>query len=248
MKTAQNRIELKDDGSPAELVTKAIGEFKYAVNGHLTVIEPKSANAAKRTDRLDKLEAKINRPTSGDAANDDQKIETKAFEKFIRSGERALSAEETKSLIVGDDPRGGYVAPPQISTELIKFLVLYSPVRAAARVGQTASPAVILPVRTGVTNALWDGEIEDETESEPAFGQVEIPIFGLKTYTDVSVQLLEDSAQDIGAVLSDALGEDFGKKEGMAFVNGTGIKQPRGIMVHPDVNYVPGGDASALTA
>ena len=145
-----------------------------------------------------------------------------------------MGAEEIKSLIVGDDPRGGYLAPPQISTELITFLTQYSPVRAAARVGQTASPSVILPVRTGITNALWEGEIETESESEPAFGQVEIPIFGMKTYTDISVQLLEDSAQDIGAILSDALGEDFGKKEGTAFVNGTGLKQPRGIMTHPD--------------
>ena len=30
-------------------------------------------------------------------------------------------------------------------------------------------------------------------------------------------------------------------------MNGTGIKQPRGIMVHPAVNYTPGGDASLLT-
>ena len=31
-------------------------------------------------------------------------------------------------------------------------------------------------------------------------------------------------------------------------MNGTGIKQPRGIMVHPSVDYTPGGDASVLTA
>ena len=78
--------------------------------------------------------------------------------------------------------------------------------------GQTASSSVILPVRTGITNAQWEGEIEAEPESEPAFGQVELPIFGMKTYADISVQLLEDSAQDIGAILNEALAEDFGKK------------------------------------
>ena len=242
-------LELKDDGDAIDLVTKALADVTKSVDDRLKAVETKSVDATKVTDRLDKIEAKMNRPGTDDsAANDNQKIEVKAFTTFIRSGREAMGAEEIKSLIVGDDPRGGYLAPPQISTELITFLTQYSPVRAAARVGQTASPSVILPVRTGITNALWEGEIETESESEPAFGQVEIPIFGMKTYTDVSVQLLEDSAQDVGAILSDALGEDFGKKEGAAFVNGTGVKQPRGIMVHPTVAYTPGGDANLLLA
>lgn len=244
------RIELKsDDGDPADVVNKALGELKESVDGRLKEIETKSVDGVKlTTDRLDKLEAKLNRPANDNrvADNDNQKIEHKAFATFLRSGREAMGADEIKSLIVGDDPRGGYLAPPQISTEMIRLLTQFSPVRAAARVGQTASPSVILPVRTGITNALWEGEIEAGSESEPSFGQVEIPIFGMKTYTDISVQLLEDSVQDVEAELNDALSKDFGKKEGTAFINGTGIKQPRGIMVHPDVLYTPGGDASAL--
>jgi HK97 family phage major capsid protein len=245
-------LELKDAGDPTDpvdIVNKSVAELTKLVNDRIGAVETKSVDAAKLTDRLDKLEAKMQRPgTKGDPVNDNQKIEIKAFTTFIRSGREAMGAEEIKSLIVGDDPSGGYLAPPQISTELITYLTQFSPVRAAARVGQTASPAVILPVRTGITNALWEGEIEAESESEPAFGQVQIPIFGMKTYTDISVQLLEDSAQDIGAVVTEALGEDFGKKEGTAFVNGTGVSQPRGIMVHPSVLYTPGGDAALLTA
>jgi HK97 family phage major capsid protein len=244
MKTAC-LIELKDDnGDPAEVVTKALGELKESVDGRLKAIETKSLDAAKLTDRLDKIEAKLNRPgndNAANAANDNQEIERKAFGTFLRRGREQMGAEEIKSLIVGDDPRGGYLAPPEISVEMIRLLTQFSPVRAAARVGQTASPSVILPVRTGITGALWEGEVEDAEESEPAFGQVEIPIFGMKTYTDISVQLLEDAVQNVEAELSDALAQDFGKKEGMAFVNGTGIKQPRGIMVHPDVSYVPNG-------
>ncbi|HVA17805.1 MAG TPA: phage major capsid protein [Candidatus Dormibacteraeota bacterium] len=251
MSASLNRIELKNGDDPADVVTKALGELKESVDGRLKAIETKSANAAKVTDRLDKIEAKLNRPVANDnndATDETKKLETKAFGKFLRSGREALGADEVKSLITGDDPRGGYVAPPQMSTDIIRLLTQFSPVRAAARVGQTANPSVILPVRTAITNALWEGETETETESDPAFGQVEIPVFGLKTYTDVSVQLLEDAAIDLQAELNLALAEDFGKKEGTAFVNGTGVKQPRGIMVHPSVQYVPGGDASNLTA
>lgn len=243
------RIELKsDDGDAADVVNKALGELKESVDGRLKAIETKSADAVKLTDRLDKLEAKINRPANDNrsADNDNQKIEQKAFTSFLRKGREGMGADEVKSLTVGNDPSGGYLAPPELSTEMIRLLTQFSPVRAAARVGQTASPSVILPVRTGITNALWEGEIEDETASEPAFGQVEIPIFGMKTFTDISVQLLEDAVQNVEAELSDALAQDFGKKEGMAFVNGTGNKQPRGIMVHPDVGFMPNGHATAL--
>lgn len=245
-------IELKDDnGDPADVVTKALAELQTSVDSRLKTIETKSADATKLADRLDKIEAKLNRPANdnnSDAANDNQKIEQKAFTQYIRRGEKALGADEAKSLITSDDPRGGYFSPPQFVTSVIHQLVQFSPVRAAARVGQTANGSVVLPVRTGVTNALWEGEVETSGESDPDFAQLEIFVSGLRTYTDVSVNLLEDSAVDLDAELSDALAQDFGKKEGTAFVNGTGVKQPRGIMVHPSVGYVPGGDANNLLA
>ena len=248
------KIELKDEnGDPAAVVTKALGDFQTAVDGRLKAIETKSTDAAKLAERLDKIEAKIARPavhtgSSPDADNDNQKIEQKAFAKFLRGGREALSAEEVKSLITGDDPGAGYLVPAQYVTQMIRQLVQFSPVRQAARVGATANPSVILPVRTGVTNALWDGETEPASESDPTFAQLEIFTCGMKTYTDISVQTLEDSAIDLNAELNDALGRDFSKKEGTAFVNGTGVKQPRGIMVHPSVSFIPGGDASNLTA
>lgn len=243
-------LELKDDGGdPAEMVTKALADLTKTVDDRLKEVETKSADTTKLADRVGKIEAKLNRPGNDNnhADNDNEPpLERKAFTSFVRRGREAMSVDEVKSLTVGDDPSGGYLAPPQVSTEMIRLLTQYSPVRAAARVGQTSQPSVILGKRTGITNAQWEGETEDAEESEPAFGQVEIPVFGMKTYTDVSVQLLEDAAQNVEAELSDALAEDFGKKEGVAFVNGTGNKQPRGIMVHPDVAFVPNGHATAL--
>src|SRR6185312_15218871 len=136
MTAALHRIELKseDEGDPAVVITKALGELKESVDGRLKQIETKSVDAAKLTDRLDKLEAKMNRPANDNrnADNDNQKIEHKSFTTFLRSGREAMGADEIKSLIVGDDPRGGYLAPPQILTELITMLTQFSPVRAAA--------------------------------------------------------------------------------------------------------------------
>jgi HK97 family phage major capsid protein len=241
------RLELKDAGDendPATIVTKALAGFQTALDDRLKPIETKAAKDNKIADRLDRMEAKLNRPGSVELKSDNDN--DKAFASFVRSGREGMDPLEVKSLVVANDAQAGYLAPAQLSTEMIRLLTQFSPVRAAANVGQTGSPSVILGKRTGITNAKWEGEIEDSEESEPAFGQIEIPIFGMKTYTDISVQLLEDSIQNVEAELNLALSEDFGKKEGIAFINGTGNKQPRGIMVHPDVSYVPNGHATEV--
>lgn len=248
-----NRLELKDaadENDPATIVTNALAGFQTALDDRLKPFEIKAVNDNKLGERLDRVEAKLNRPGNSDlkADNDNGDLERKAFTSFVRNGREAMDPLEVKTLVVANDAGAGYLAPAELSTEMIRLLTLFSPVRAAALVGQTGSPSVILPKRTGMTNALWEGETEPAEESEPAFGQLEIPVFGMKTYTDISVQLLEDSVQNVEAELNLALSEDFGKKEGTAFVNGTGIKQPRGIMVHPDVAYRPNGHATVLSA
>jgi HK97 family phage major capsid protein len=245
-------LEFKDaeEIDPATAVNEALAGFEKKFDDRFKSIETKSADDAKLKARLDAMEAKLNRPGTVEikSDNDNGGIGRKAFASFVRRGEMAMDALEVKSLIVGNDAGAGYLAPPQLSTEMIKQITLFSPVRAAAYVGQTASPSIILPVRNSITNALWEGEVETSEESDMTFGQLEIPIFGMKTYTDISVQLLEDSVQNVESLLSEALGEDFGQKEGTAFVNGTGNKQPRGIMTRSDIGYVANGSTTVLTS
>ena len=90
-------LELKDDGDPAEIVTKALADLNKVVDDRLKVVETKSVDAAKLTDRLDKLEAKFNRPGKDEPANDNQKIEIKAFTNFIRSGCEAMARRKSKA-------------------------------------------------------------------------------------------------------------------------------------------------------
>jgi HK97 family phage major capsid protein len=242
-------LEFKDaeEIDPATAVNEALAGFEKKFDDRFKTIETKSADDAKLKARLDAMEAKLNRPGTLEVKSENE-IERKAFASFVRDGLERMSPLEVKNLTVGNDTGGGYLAPPQLLTEVIKNLTLFSPVRQAAYVGATGSPSIILPTRTAITNTLWEGEVEAAAESEPAFGQLEIPVFGMKTYTDISIQLLEDSVQNIEALLSEALSEDFGKKEGTAFVNGTGNKQPRGIMVHPGVSYFPNGSTTVVSA
>src|SRR5690606_25585179 len=112
-------------------------------------------------------------------------------------------------------------APAEMSSEFIRNLVEFSPIRSLATVRTTAAPSVSYPRRTGITNAKWKGEAQAQESSEPTFGQVEVSIREVNTYVDISNQLLADSGGAAEAEVRLALSEDFGQKEGLAFVSGS---------------------------
>lgn len=248
-------IELKgDDDEPIAIVQKAIDDLTKSIDDRIKAIEAKGGNAdtdatlKKLVDRLDALEKKSNRPDTGkDDKTDDEKVEAerKAFGSYLRLGNNA-PADELKTLVVSSDPQGGYLAPNEMSTEMIRDITQYSPIRGLASVRSTTQPGVTYPKRTGITNGLWKGELQAAGASEPTFAQTEIPVREVNTYVDISNQLLQDSAGQAEAEVRLALGEDFGQKEGAAFVKGTGVLDPEGILVAAGVGYTATGNASTL--
>ncbi|AQZ50537.1 phage major capsid protein [Martelella mediterranea] len=234
-----------EEGNVDDIVMKAIDSVKKEVDECLKKVEEKGVDP-KVEERLKALETKANRP-GGDKKTEEPTEERKAFTIYLGRGD-ALPAEERKALTVSSDPGGGYFAPAEMSSEFIRDLVEFSPIRSVASVRSTGSPSVIYPKRTGITNAKWGGETEDQEESTVSFGQAEIPVHELNTYVDISKQLLEDSAGQAETEVRLALSEDFGQKEGSAFVNGTGAKQPEGFMTNPDIASFANGHATNLSA
>ena len=231
-------IELKgDEGDPNEVVTKALAELTASVEGRAGEVKAIG-------ERIDKLEAKVNRPGSGGTPETaDAAAEKKAFAEYLARGDRAV---ELKTLRLSGDPQGGYLAPDEISAEMVRNLVEFSPVRSLASVRTTGAPAVKYPKRTGVTSATWDAELQDATESEPAFGMHTVTIHKLQTYVDISNELLADTGGMAEAEVRLALAEDFGKLEGRAFVSGSGVGQPFGRLHDSAVGYTFSGNASTL--
>ncbi len=212
-------------------------------------LELKAANdnIAKLTARLDKIEAKANRHVP---ANDNTvpAEEVKAFTNFLRKGVEKMDADEIKALTVANDTNGGYLAPEQFGSELIKLLVEYSPVRAYANVVNIAAPEIKLPRRVNSTAAMWVGETDDRTASAPTFEQITLTPFELATFTDLSRQLLEDNAYNLEGELLADFAEQFGKAEGTAFVKGTGTGQPKGLLTASGLTEVKTGAAADFPA
>ncbi|MGA0539056.1 phage major capsid protein [Neotabrizicola sp. VNH66] len=189
--------------------------------------------------RLDKIEAKGNRP--GAPAIVQASEDKKAFVSFLQSGQI-----DQKALTVAADAPAYVLAPEETSGEFIRNLVEFSPIRSIADVRTTASHTILLPKRTGITNAVWVGETAARTASEPTFGQSEITVKELATYVDLSLRMLEDSG-NVESEVRLALAEDFGAKEATAFVNGTLATEPTGFMTAAGIAETLNGHATNLS-
>ncbi|GHA11327.1 peptidase U35 [Devosia pacifica] len=199
------------------------------------------------TKRLDEAETKLNRPAVQTKSDDEPSEERKAFTTYLRRGDKA-SEEELKALVVANDEQAGYLAPPEMATEFIRDLVEFSPIRSVASVRSIGAMSVKYPRRTGITNANWEGETEESEESNVTFGQVEIPANRISTYVDISNELLSDSAGSAEQEVRLALSEDFAQKEGLAFVEGSGVKQPEGLLTNAEIEAYLNGHATTLSA
>ncbi|WP_430251709.1 phage major capsid protein [Neorhizobium sp. DAR64860/K0K1] len=244
---ASTLVTKGDEEDPSAIVTKALGDLQQSVDSRLKEIEAKT-DTTKLETRLKDLETKANRPAGGIDKKDEEAaaIEKKAFGTYLRFGMNT-PAEELKTLTVSSDPQGGYLAPPEMSSEFIRDLVLVSPVRSVASVRSTSAPSVQYPKRTGITNARWKGETQTQEASEPTFGQAEIVVKEVNTFVDVSNQLLQDSAGQAEAEVRLALSDDFGQKEGRAFILGNGVLEPEGILTNAEIQTVLNGHAANLS-
>jgi HK97 family phage prohead protease len=97
------------------------------------------------TGRLDKIEARLNRPAVNDNASGDADLERKAFVEFARKGIERMEQKAVAALTVSTDSQGGYLAPEAFGNEILKKLVEHSPIRAYARVMSIASAEIKLP-------------------------------------------------------------------------------------------------------
>jgi HK97 family phage major capsid protein len=172
-------------------------------------------------------------------------LEGRAFAKFLRRGERGMTAEETRALTSGSDTAGGYLVPEDFRAQLIKALAGFTVVRDVATVMNTSRDTVVVPrlgngpeginegdVYTSAVRITWAGETyeDDEGLTEPEFEQVRIPIEKAIAKTRISRDLLMDSAVSVEGVLVTLFGEAYGLGEDYAFLRGNGTTQPFGVM------------------
>lgn len=152
------------------------------------------------------------------------------FLAYLRSGQQQLG------LMVGDDSKGGYLAPPSFMAELIKFLDNNVFMRGLCRT--IAMPGVVnLGVPswdTDPNDADWTAEVPASDISEDTAARVgrrELMPHLLTKLVKVSKKMVASSAMPIQSLLVDRLGYKFAITEEQAFLTGTGAQRPLGVFV-----------------
>jgi len=198
-----------------------------------------------------------NRPTAETVSIDEYKAWADNYEIYLRRDDRAV---ETKALSVGSDPDGGYLVPTAQSSRIISRIFESSPMRQFATVETIGSSALEIPIDDDEFGAEWVGETENRSDTSTAqLGLQRILVHELAARPKATQQMLEDASIDVESWLSGKMADRFARREAAAFIAGTGVKQPRGILTYPaasgtgevarnTVRQINSGDAATITA
>lgn len=202
-------------------------------------------------------EEKSEKPT-----NDEQY--RSAFGEYLKRGIGRLSGEqqailergfvahddETRALSVGTNSAGGYLVPPGYRDEFIVTLKDYGSVQNEAQVIQTESgQALQWPTMNDTTNVgRLLAENVQMTETDVVVGTKTLDAYVYSSdLTRVSLQLANDAAFDVEALVRTAHAERIGRITNQHFTTGTGTAQPDGIVTGA-TSGVTAASATAITA
>lgn len=231
-----------------DAATQAVEELKTAVEQKGQALDKRLSDSLKDiTKRLDAIDVRTQRPGASEQKGHDGEGERKAFTSFLRRGAERMDDIERRNLTVSTDTAGGYLAPEQFIAELIRNIVLYSPIRQVARVAPTSAGEVILPKRTGTLTASWVAETANRPATQPAYGQQRMSVHEMACYVDVSNWLLEDSVFDMNGELARDFAEEFGRLESATLIAGDGTNKPSGLLLDPNVPVVRTAATTTIT-
>ena len=189
-------------------------------------------------------------------------------EDIVGEIQKGTSLSEMKvTLQEGIDDLGGYLVPEDYRAEIIKRMMGLTVVRSRARVVNTIRDSAEWPKLEGgnsqYTSAVrvtWVDEIPSSAtvaQTNPTFGMYRIPVHTAMARTDLSRNLVEDSAFNMLSLTAELFAEAMAIDEDQKFLTGTGGGTPRGILGNrsganetPEtgISSVSSGAAAALTA
>lgn len=168
---------------------------------------------------------------SGDVSVDEYKQYTKAFDRYLRVGEKSLNPEEVRALSVGTDSAGGYLVTPDKSGQLVKKMFETSDVRRYASVQAISTDALEGMSDLDEASGGWVSELGTRSDSNtPAVPTPwRIPVHEQYSQPKASQKLVNDANIDIANWLLAKVSDKLSRDQNAAFVTGSGVGKPRGF-------------------
>ena len=256
----RSEIDAMKASAPKDVVTE---------EKHQRMADEITAKMADMQAKQAKLEAALNRPETGDGKGMDAEMEAKharAFRDYITGGDLPSEFKagregiQVKAMSTDVNPDGGYLVRPQFSQRIIDRVFESSPVRQVASVETTGGDALTFLIDTEEASAEWEGQGSSASATTtPQLARKTIAVHPLLNKLTLTAEQIEDSYLNVEGWLSTKTADKFARAEATAFVNGDGVKKPRGFLtyaawsaagVYEDdkIEQVNLGAAAALTA
>ena len=187
----------------------------------------------------------------GDNIKDEARFMSDTFVKWLRSPSedmfwKTASPDEIKAMQEDTDAEGGFFVPEQFINQTIHDTgVPGSQLRNLCTVIRVASKDGYLPTMASATWAAIAEEAEP-TESTPVVGQVNFSIEKSGGLVKVSRELLDDSAINLPALLSQVFQEAAGQFEDVGIISGNDTTQYAGVLSDGDVAFYTMAGSTAV--
>jgi HK97 family phage major capsid protein len=159
---------------------------------------------------------------------------------------RAIKSMETKAgttLRTDIGEMGGFLMPQEWSSEVLKQIQEYSPIRRFADIKTITGKTLNIPIRQGIPTATYEGEAEEGGESNSTFTTTEMTVHRLTNTVSVTWDMLNMPSYNVSNFIMADTAEAFAVAEGRNFVKGNGIKAPEGFIMDVNVPKVQAAGA-----
>lgn len=187
-----------------------------------------------------------------------------AFRSYIRGGRESLSVSALRVLSEGTDTAGGFLVPADVLARLIAKKPAPTNVAGQVTVLPTSRDSLVMPRVNYTTNDIyttgmrvtWTGEVPSSSTvhrvTDPVWGQLRIPVYTAMMSMPLTNDLIEDAAFPVVSWSEGKFSETRDLLYDDMVLNGSGVGQPRGILLNPNATDEPAqvvsGSASLLTA
>lgn len=192
-----------------------------------------------RMERREEIEAELSKPTSKPLigkpmkADGDKAAKTgrasDEYKKALLQAMRTNFRQISNVLQEGIDPQGGYLVPDEYDKRLIDILTEENVMRTLGT-NITTSGEHKINIAATKPAAAWIEEGGTLTFGDATFDQIILDAHKLHVAIKVTEELLYDNAFNLENYILTQFGKALSNAEEDAFINGTGVGQPLGIL------------------
>lgn len=246
------REEVKSSAPRQEVIAKcnAFLDTQEEKNAKLVYEIAEAKKAAEEIEKkYNELEADLKRGNFKGEEKEAKEAERKAFDRFLRAGEKSLDSFEAKYLRTDSNTDGGYLVVDGFETDIAKNITEISPIRQFATVRTVGNKTTKLFLRSTLVASGWVGEGQEDSKSNSTYGQDLLTLKKIQVTTDCTHEELMDASVSVESLIREDVVEEFARIEGAGFVNGAATPtQPEGFMTNTSITSINSGSATALTA